>query len=182
MHSITDKLILTILITLLIASCSNGNSDDNVSEIKSDIIEENPLDLYDSELNNEWIKKNTPKKNNNLLHFQYKLGNHDDFIKYRDILLSPYEKNEKKIKHSEMEIIEYKDSIVISFWQNRILEGCPINGNLEVNNDTLKLLFEKVCSPHQEITGGEIVTMHHKYTLKPEAMRKIIVTEKRTIN
>jgi len=171
------KLFFTLgLISIFINSCDSPNSETQNHEEKNEIIEESD-DLFNPELNEEWIKNNTPKKNENLINFTFKIGNQDDYEKFKNILLNPYEKDDSMIKHSELEISEHEDSTVISFWQIRILEGCKINGNIEIRDDTLSLLFEKICSPYEEFTDGEYVTLFHKYTIESNALRKNIITE-----
>ena len=63
---------------------------------------------------------------------------------------------------------------------NEMINGVTIK-NLEVKKDTLKLLFEKIYSPYQEITDGEIVLVHLKYIIRPQSQRNIIITENRNI-
>jgi hypothetical protein len=180
-NKILNRLILLISGALLISSCNNNDSINTNYQDKNNFVEEIQEDIYDPVLSEKWVKENTPHKDENFIRFNYTLGTKEDFDKFNDILLRPYEKNDTKIHHSKMKITENKDSVVITFWQQKILEGYYFTGNIEVKNDTLKLLFEKICSPYEEITAGEIVLMHHKYAIKPNALRKIIVIENRNI-
>ena len=180
-NKILRKLLLIICSASLISSCGVEDSSKNILEKNDALLEDIQEDIYDPILSEKWIKENTPSKDNDFIRFEYTLGSKEDYSKFKNILLEPYEKNEKKVKHSKMKITENKDSVTVSFWQNIILEGCYFTGNLEVKKDTLKLLFEKIYSPYQEITDGEIVLVHLKYIIRPQSQRNIIITENRNI-
>ena len=155
-------------------ACDNKNEPAIFTYVENS---EEVLDIDDPVLAEKWREENIPTKSLDLVNFSFRLSDNDEYTLHEDVL-DHRKVNDRKIKHTPFEIEEFSDSVVISFWESKVLYGCVFEGDIEVIDDGLKLLNGSFCSPYELITDGEIVLMRLRYTIKPSAYRDHIVSEK----
>lgn len=110
----------------------------------------------------KWLDENTVPKHKNLKSFE--------LISEYDLNLEPFTEQENTVLPST-QIQFSKDSITAFFYQT-IGVGCPIIGNISIENDTVKLLYDMVCHPKANALINEEIKFKLKYVLKNDAVFK----------
>lgn len=159
------KNLFIILIVLFISGCGDENikiehQDKNSSSPYFD--DENFV--YNPEMENSWYEDSIAKINKNLIGFKFTIASKEQYEELEQTILLPYEKSDKKILRTELEIVEKGDSILVSFWQQHII-SCRTKGNIEINDKTINLLFADICSPYSEVVG-EIALINLQFILQ----------------
>lgn len=137
---------LLFLSLLILFACKGMNDNDDESNLPDD------FDM------NNWIDENTILKHKNLLSFD---------IEYQDYSKDFTPQNNTILPQPQ---IQYeKDSIVVVFYET-VWVGCPIIGNVRIENDTIKLLYDNVCHPDDDELINEEVDLELRYVLKNDAI------------
>ena len=114
-----------------------------------------------------WKRDSIAPLNDHIISFDFDWATVEQENEIGSGLATYYDKSEKLPKHTDINIDEYKDSVVVTFWKNEVL-SCGMYGNAEVKDNSVNLYVGNICSPYEVPTDGELALLHFKFVFKNE--------------
>ncbi|MFN6943548.1 MAG: hypothetical protein ACK4ND_01270 [Cytophagaceae bacterium] len=135
---------------LLLGSCESYRTDN--SDLEQQTEEIISQELIDFEV---WFEENVKAKHSKLISFQATTASEE-----------AYEAWEEKPSYepTPLEITYYEDSIKVAFYKMQF-SGCGIFGNIVLEEDSLKLVFDNICDPNEEGYVEEIDLFKFTYVI-----------------